>query len=61
MERRVKGLALLLFSILLALFFELRGWGYFDLLFLEVPFAAVYLLVGAAGLALALLPENKEK
>lgn len=61
MERRIKGLALLLFSILLALFFEWGGWGYFDLLFLEIPFAAVYLLVGAAGLALALLPENKEK
>lgn len=59
MERRIKGLALLLFSILLALFFESRGWGYFNLLFLEVPFAAVYLLVGAAGLALVFWPEKK--
>lgn len=61
MERRVKGLALLLFSILLALCFAMMGWKYFALLFLEIPWPAVFLLIGIAGLALVFWPQRSEK
>ncbi len=58
MERRIKGLGLLLFSLLLAVCFQAMGWRYFDLLFLEIPWPVVFLLMGAAGLALAVWPEG---
>ena len=61
MERRIKGLALLLFSVLLAVCLPPMEVGYFDLLFLEVPFALVYILVGIAGLALVFWPEKRDK
>lgn len=59
MERKIKGIALLLFSILLAICIGGMGWRYFDLLFLEIPWPAVFLLTGAAGLALTFWPEKR--
>ncbi len=58
MERRIKGLGLLLFSLLLSRCFGAMGWRSFDLLFLEVPWPAVFLLLGAAGLLLVFWPER---
>lgn len=57
----MNGIALLLFSILLAVCFPPALVGYFNLLFLEVPWALVYLLIGIAGLALVFWPQRSEK
>ena len=61
MERKMKGIALLLFSILLALCFAMMGWKYFDLLFLEIPWPVAFILTGAAGLALVFWPRRPEE
>lgn len=58
MERKIKGIALLLFSILLSLGFEALDWRWFNFAFFEIPWPAVFMLLGAAGLALAVWPEG---
>lgn len=58
MEWKWNGIALLLFSILLALCFAMMGWKNFDLLFLEIPWPVVFLLTGAVGLALTFWPQR---
>ena len=59
MERKIKGLALLLFSILLTLGFNAMGSTRFDFAFFEIWWAAIFILLGAVGLAMALWPEDK--
>ncbi len=59
MERKIKGIALLLFSILLTLGFDAMGWTWFDFAFLEIWWSAVFILLGAIGLALVVWPEQK--
>lgn len=50
----------MLFSILLLMCFGFMGWQRFDLLFLEIPWPPVFVLIGAAGLGMAFWPERKE-
>lgn len=57
MERRIKGLALILFGIFLGVCFPTKNFSYFDLAFLEIPFSLVYLLIGDAGLGLVFWPQ----
>lgn len=60
MERRIKGLGLVLFSLLLAVCFQAMQWRWFDLLMFETPWPVVFLLVGAVGLALTFWPQPPE-
>ena len=60
MERRIKGLGLVLFSLLLAVCFQAMQWRWFDLLMFEIPWPVVFLLVGAVGLALTFCPQPPE-
>lgn len=60
MERRIKGLGLVLFSLLLAVCFQAMQWRWFDLLMFEIPWPVVFLLIGAAGLALVFWPQPPE-
>lgn len=59
MERKIKGIALLLFSILLTLGFQAMGLSGFTFAFFDIWWAAVFILLGAIGLALVLWPEQK--
>lgn len=58
MERKLKGIAILLFSILLTLGFQVMGIGGFDFAFFEIWWAGVFILLGAVGLAVVLWPER---
>ncbi len=59
MERKIKGIALLLFSILLTLGFDAMDWTWFRFAFFEIWWAAIFILLGAVGLAMALWPEDQ--
>ncbi|MDE6838885.1 MAG: hypothetical protein K2P33_10905 [Acutalibacter sp.] len=59
MERKIKGIALLLFSILLTLGFDAMDWTWFQFAFFEIRWAAIFILLGAAGLAMTLWPEDQ--
>ena len=59
MERKIKGIALLLFSILLTLGFQVMGLGGFTFAFFDIWWAGIFILLGAAGLAMVLWPEDK--
>lgn len=59
MERKIKGIALLLFSILLTLGFDAMDWTWFQFAFFEIRWAAIFILLGAVGLAMALRPEDQ--
>ncbi|WP_322173020.1 hypothetical protein [Acutalibacter caecimuris] len=58
MERKLKGIAILLFSILLTLGFQVMGIGGFTFAFFDIWWAGVFILLGAVGLAMALWPER---
>ena len=59
MERKIKGIALLLFSILLTLGFDAMDWTWFHFAFFEIWWAAIFILLAAVGLAMALWPEDQ--
>ncbi len=59
MERKIKGIALLLFSILLTLGFDAMDWTWFHFAFFEIWWAAIFILLGAVGLAMTLWPEDQ--
>lgn len=59
MERKIKGIALLLFSILLTLGFDAMDWTWFQFAFFEIRWAAIFILLGAVGLAMTLWPEDQ--
>ena len=59
MERKIKGIALLLFSILLTLGFDAMDWTWFRFAFFEIWWPAIFILLGAVGLAMALWPEDQ--
>lgn len=59
MKRQLQGIALILFSILLTLGFDSAGW-YF-VLDLSVRWSSLFMLLGAAGVALVFRTDGKEK
>jgi len=59
MKKQLQGIALILFSILLTIVFEIVGWKYvFDL---SLNWAHIFMLIGIAGLIWAFIPEHKDK
>lgn len=59
MKKQVQGIALILFSILLLLAFEIIEWRYVG--DLSVYWAHIWILTGAVGLYWCLRPEKKQK
>lgn len=59
MERKMKGIALLLFSILLTLGFGAMDLTWFNFAFFEIPWPAVFLVAGGIGLGMVFWPEKK--
>lgn len=59
MKKQLQGIALILFSILMTIVFEIVGWEYvFDL---SLNWAHIFMLIGIAGLIWAFIPERKGK
>lgn len=59
MKKKLQGIAIILFSLLLTVAFDSVGWKYvFDL---SLNWAHIFMLTGTAGLCMVFLPERKDK
>lgn len=59
MKKQLQGIAILLFSLLMTLGSAAVGWRFvFDL---DLQWQHIFMVLGAVGLLVALLPDKKDK
>ena len=59
MKKQLQGIALILFSVLMTISFEIAGWRYLG--DLDLKWAHIFMLTGIVGLILTFIPERKGK